>query len=240
MTDALTAERFNQRLEALASQAERDKYKRYFKFGDDEVFIGVRMGQVFDLAKEFIDLPTAELEKLLQSTVHESRAGACSVMGKSAAHKRSTDNRRAELYDLYLRRHDRVNNWDLVDLAARDVVGGYLRDRPRDILYQLARSPFWPERRTAIVACSYFIRAGDLADTFAIAERLLADEHDLVHKATGWMLRYAGSKDRRLLRDFLDTHSAAMPRTMLRAAIEHLDPEQRRHYLGLIKTAAGG
>ena len=178
MTDALTAERFTERLDALASPAERDKYKRYFRFGDDE------------------------------------------------------------LYQLYLRRHDRVNNWDLVDLAARDVVGVFLRDRPRGILHNLVRSPFWPERRTAIVATSYFIRDGDLGDTFALAELLLTDEHDLVHKATGWMLRYAGSKDRARLLAFLDAHASLVPRAMLRAAIEHLDPEQRKHYLGL-RAAAG-
>lgn len=236
--DALTAEHFTGRLDALASPAERDKYTRYFTFGDDEVFVGVRMGQVFDLAKEFIDLPGTELEKLLESPVHESRAGACSIMGKSAAHKKATVERRTELFELYLRRHDRVNNWDLVDLAARDVIGGYLRDRPRDILYELARSPRWPERRTAIVATSCFIREGDLDDTFAIAELLLADEHDLVQKATGWMLRYTDSEDRAALLSFLDAHASVMPRTMVRAAIEHFDPGQRKHYLGLKAASA--
>jgi 3-methyladenine DNA glycosylase AlkD len=112
-------------------------------------------------------------------------------------------------------------------------VGGYLADRPRDVLYELARSGSLWERRTAIVATSYFIRDGELDDTFAIAELLLRDDEDLIHKAVGGWLREAGKKDRPRLLGFLDEHAAAMPRTMLRYAMEHLDPEQRAHYRGL-------
>lgn len=155
-------------------------------------------------------------------------------MGKSA-HKKTSADRRTALYELYLRRHDRINNWDFVDLAARDVVGAHLADGPRDILYELARSSHWPERRTAIVATAHFIARDDLDDTFAIAELLLADTHDLVQKATGWMLRYAGTKDRARLIAFLDENARVMPRAMLRYSIEHLAPDQRQHYLGAAK-----
>lgn len=122
-------------------------------------------------------------------------------------------------------------------MACPYVVGGYLFDKPRDILYGLARSQNLWERRTAIVSTSYFIRQGDVADTFQIAELLLADPHDLIHKATGWMLRYAGSKDRPRLLHFLDEHAATMPRTMLQYAMEHLDQAQRTHYRSMKRLA---
>ncbi len=217
------------------SDEELRKIQRYFKSGDGQygqgdVFLGVRMGDVFRLAKRYVDMPPAEIERLLESLLHEVRAGGCSIMAKQAARRGTPERRRAELYALYLRRHDRINNWDLVDLAARDVVGSYLADRPRDMLYELARSENLWERRTAIVATSYFIRERELDDTFAIAERLLGDDEHLIHKAVGGWLRQAGKRDRPRLLRFLDEHAAAMPRTMLRYAIEHLDPEQRAYY----------
>ncbi len=241
MPTDLSAEQFIERLEAYRSPEEAKKYLRYFKtgkgeYGEGDIFIGVRMGQVFALAKEFMNMPPAEIEKLLESPIHEVRAGGCSIMGKSAAHKKMPDSRRQELYDLYLRRHDRINNWDLVDLTAQYVIGGYLFDKPRDVLYTLARSYNLWERRTAIVSTAYFIRKGDLTETFKLAEILLTDDQDLIHKATGWMLRTTGSNDRPKLLAFLDEHAAAMPRTMLRYAIEHLDKEQRTHYMSIKKA----
>jgi 3-methyladenine DNA glycosylase AlkD len=244
MSADVSAERFVERLEAHRSPEELEKVQRYFKsgegqYGEGDVFIGVRMGQVFGLAKEFIEMPPGELEKLLESPVHEARAGALSIMGKQAARKKTPERRRKELFELYLRRHDRINNWDLVDLGARYVVGGYLSDKPRDVLYELARSRNLWERRTAIIATGYFIREGDLADTFGIAEILVDDDHDLIHKATGWMLREAGKRDRQRLLGFLDQHAATMPRTLLRYAIERLDRDQRDHYLRLKKATSG-
>lgn len=240
MPDNLTAKQFVERLDALRSPAEARKYLRYFKtgageYGEGDVFMGVRMGQVFALAKEFIDLPPGEIETLLESPIHEVRAGGCSIMAKQATRKKTPERRRKELYGLYLKRHDRINNWDLVDLGAYKVVGSYLFDfnKPRAILYKLARSKNMWERRTAIVSTLYFIGQGEVADTFKIAEILLKDEQDLIHKATGWALRYAGQKDRPQLITFLDKHAAAMPRTLLRYALEHLDKKQRAHYLGL-------
>lgn len=196
------------------------------------------MGQVFALAKEFIEMPPSEIEKLLESPVHEIRAGGCSIMGKQAANRKTPASRRKELYDLYLRRHDRINNWDLVDLAAHKVIGSYLFEfeKPRQIFYKLARSKDTWERRTAIVSTLYFIGKGDVADTFKIAELLLKDNQDLVHKATGWALRYAGQKDRQQLLRFLDKHATHMPRVALRYALEHIDEKQRAHYLSLRKV----
>lgn len=240
MPAAISAAQFVKKLKTYRSPAEVEKIQRYFKtgkgeYGEGDKFIGVRMGQLFALAKEFIDMPLDEIEKLLDSPIHEARAGGLSIMGKQARSKKTTEARRKELFDLYMRRHDRVNNWDLVDLGALYVVGPYLVDKPRDILYKLARSKNIWERRTAIVGTGHLIRQGDVDDTFKIAELLLQDDEDLIHKGTGWMLRAAGGADRKKLLSFLDRHAATMPRTLLRYSIEHLDKQQREHYMGLKK-----
>lgn len=232
----LTAAAILTRLHALQSGEELIKYRRYFKFGEGEYahgdrFIGVRMGQVFDLARDLVTLPPAEIETLMESDIHEARAAAMSIMAKQYAAPKTTPERRQELYDLYLRRHDRINNWDLVDLAAYHVIGPHLVERPREVLYRLARSANMWERRTAILATYAFIRRADFADTFAIAELLLADPEDLIHKAVGWMLR--SISDGAALRAFLGRHAASMPRITLRNAIEKFPPEERLHYLGL-------
>jgi 3-methyladenine DNA glycosylase AlkD len=230
-----TAEQYVERLQGLVSPAGAEDFRRYFKprTQDDEpdVVIGVRMKQVFGLSKEFQALPPGEIEKLLESPVHEARAGAVKVMAYQAASKRTPDGRRRELYELYLRRHDRINDWDLVDLGAWDVVGRYLADKPRDVLDRLAGSTSAWERRTAILATLWFVRRGDLDDTFRIAGELVNDDHDLVQKAVGGALREAGKHDRGRLRSFLDDHAATMPRTALRYAIEHLDEDERADYL---------
>jgi 3-methyladenine DNA glycosylase AlkD len=241
----VSAERFVERLNEHRSAAQVAEYLRIFKArpgepNEGDAFVGVRMGQVFALAKEFIDMPLGEIEKLLESEYHEVRVGGLSIMGKQARRKRTPETRRKDLFDLYLRRIDRIDNWDLVDVCAPHVVGGYLFDcnQPRDVLYDLARSPNIWERRTAIVSTGYFIRQGDVADSFAIAELLLPDDQDLIHKATGWMLREAGRKDRPRLLAFLDAHAATMPRVTLRYAVEHLDPEQRARYMSRKQTAS--
>jgi len=244
MSTSIHAEQFVERLKTYQSAEELKKYHRYFKFeeeltGDGDTFMGVRMGQVFALAKEFIEMPPSEIEKLLESPIHEVRVGGVSIMDFQARSKKTPHARRQELYDLYLHRHDRINNWDLVDRASPYVIGSYLFDfdKPRNILYKLARSKDTWERRTAIVSTLYFIGKGDVADAFKIAEILLKDDQDLIHKATGWALRYAGDKDCQKLLGFLDQHAATMPRTALRYAIEHLDKEQRDHYLSMKKKA---
>jgi 3-methyladenine DNA glycosylase AlkD len=239
----LTAKEFIERLEAYRSEVERQKISRYFKDNLDnknDRFIGVRMGQLFALAKEFHEMTPKEIEKLLASPIHEVRAGGCSIMGQQATSKKTSPERRKELYDLYLRRHDRINNWDLVDLASYKVLGTYLYDfkKPRTILYKLARSKNMWERRTAIVTTLHFIRKGEVVDTFKIAELLMKEKEDLVHKGMGWALRYAGQKDRKQLLSFLDKNAAAMPRVALRYAIEHLDKKQRESYLGKRKAEA--
>ena len=183
------------------------------------------------MTQNSMEMSPGEIEKLLESPVHEVRVGAVSIMDWQASSKKTPAERRKALFDLYLRRHDRINNWDLVDRSAPYVIGGYLSDRPRAILYRLARSKNTWERRTAIVSTYYFIRQGDVADTFKIAEMLINDDQDLIHEATGGWVREAGKKDPQQLLSFLDKHAATMPRTTLRYAIERLDRKQRDHYL---------
>ena len=250
MAGAPTAKQFVARLKEHQSDEELRKIQRYFKSGKGESgegdkFIGVRMGTVFALAKEFIALPPVEIERLMESPIHEARAGAMSIMAKQYGHKKTPDDRRKELFDLYLRRHDRINNWDLVDLAAWHVVGKHLVEKPRKVLYKLAKSKNMWERRTAALATMSFSWRGETNDAFAIAEILMNDAEDLIHKAAGWALRETGRKDGKGVRTFLDKHAATMPRT----AIERFNKQERGRYLAMkgadgagrtAKRAAGG
>ena len=205
---------------------------RLAALGFDDAFTGIRMGDIFKLGKEFSMMPVAEIERLMESPIQKVRVGALSIMGQCAKAKKCTPERLAELYELYIRRHDRINDWGLVDLAAYYVVGQYLADKPRDILYNLARSTDQWERRTAIVATAHFImKLKQVDDTFAISEILVRDPEKFVQTGAGWMLRTAGDADRQGLIKFLDKHAAGMPRVMLRYSIEKLDKATRERYL---------
>jgi len=230
----MTADQFLLRLKKLLSPAVAKSHSHLAADADD-VVMGVRMGQVFALAKEFMDMPLDEVETMLESPIHEMRVGAVSIMDFQARSKKTTIQRRKELFNLYIRRHDRINTWDLVDRSAPWVVGSYLMDKPRKVLYKLAKSKKMPERRTAIVSTLYFIGKGDVDDAFKLAEMLLHDQEDLIHKANGWALRSAGDRDRKQLVKFLDKHAATMPRVTLRYATEHFDKKHRDNLLNLKK-----
>ncbi len=188
---------------------------------------------IFALAKASISIPPDEIEILLDQHDHVTRLGAVSIMDFQARRRSTPAERRSDLYELYVRRHDRIDNWDLVDRSSPHVVGGYLHDKPRDQLYRWARSPSQWERRSAITATYYFIRHNDLDDTFAIAELLVDDPEHFVQTAIGGWLREAGRHDRQRLVDFLERYGAIMNRTALRFAIEHFDPDTRRYYRNL-------
>ncbi|MCF0071139.1 DNA alkylation repair protein [Dyadobacter sp. CY261] len=241
-----TAQEFAEHMEKFRSPVEALKLMRYFKtgqgqYGEGDIFMGVRMGQIFELAKAYIHMPLEEIELMLENPIHEIRTGALSIIDKQARSKKTTADQRKLLFELYLRNTHRINNWDLVDICAPHVVGGYLyiSREPREVLYKLAESESIWERRTAIVATGYFIKKGDIADTFRIAKLLLNDKQDLIHKATGWMLRSAGQVNRAELQRFLDKHAATMPRTLLRYSIEHFDKPLRSHYMGLKGQGSG-
>lgn len=228
----LTAAEFLKRLKALRSPVVA-KAHAHLANDNDNAILGVRMGQVFALAKEFMSMELDEVEAMLESPIHEMRVGAVSIMDFQARSKKTTDTRRKELFDLYIRRHDRINTWDLVDRSAPWVVGSYLIDKPRKILYKLAKSKMMAERRTAIVSTLFFIGKGDVEDAFKLAEIMLYDKEDLIHKANGWALRFAGDKDRKQLLKFLDKYAVDMPRVTLRYATEKFEKKQREYYLKL-------
>lgn len=236
----LTAEEFVKRIKSHGSEENRKVFLRFFKagpgeYGEGDVFIGVRMAQLRALTREFIEMSPGELEKLLLNPIHEVRGGALSIMDRQARRNKTPESRRKELFELYLKRIDRINNWDLVDVSCAYVVGRYLFDKQRTVLYKLARSENMWARRTAIVSTGYFLKHGDSNDTYQIAEILLGDKEDLIHKATGWLLRAAGDRDQEQLFDFLGKYAATMPRTALRYALEHVDKPQRDHFMQLKK-----
>jgi len=236
----LTAKKFIAQMMTYQSDDELRKIQRYFKSGEGDyahgdTFVGVRMGQLFALAKAFVDMAPSEIEKLMESDIHEVRAGAMSIMGQQAMLKKTTEARRKELFDLYLRRHDRINNWDLVDLAAKPVIGQYLADKPRTILRKLAKSKNMWERRTALYACLWFImKLDEVDDTIAICELTINEKEEIIQKAVGTMVRCIGI-DRQRLRAFLDKHASTMPRVALRYAIERLSPAEKKHYMAMGK-----
>ena len=229
------------RLVALADPERAEGMARFFQsgpgqYGEGDVFLGLSVPQVTGVATQHLGLPVGELEELLEDGRHEVRLAALKIMAMQCAAARTSPERRRDLLDLYLRRTDRVNNWDLVDLSAPDVLGrAVLAGLPNEVLYRLAGSGVLWERRIAIVATYRLIRAGSLDDTFALAALLEGDPHDLMHKAVGWMLREAGKQDEARLLAYLDEHAATMPRTALRYALERLAPDVRAHYMGLKK-----
>ncbi|WP_086823714.1 DNA alkylation repair protein [Allokutzneria sp. NRRL B-24872] len=224
----LTAESFLSTLRAFQSDAERAKTDRHFR-GSGGAVIGVRMKTLFDTAAQFVDMPLSEVEMLLDSPYYEARMGAVSVLDFKARRKRISDAERRELYELYLRRHDRIDSWDLVDRAAPRVIGWYLLDKPRDPLHALARSSDTWERRTAITATFWLIRQGEVDDALSIAELLLDDEEELIHKSVGTALREVGKIDQDRLVAFLRGHS--VPRVTLRYATEKLPAAVRADLL---------
>ena len=235
------------RLARLADAQTAEVLSRFFQvrpggYGEGDTFIGIKLSVLRGVAKPYLREPyeSARWLPLLESPVHEHRQLALVVMSERATRSRrgaGGDRESAQIYQEYLDRTEFVNNWDLVDLSAGPIVGGHLLDRDRAPLYRLAASTVLWERRIAIVASQQFLKAKDSADLYRLAELLLDDRHDLMHKAVGWSLREAGKRvDRDELRGFLDRHAATMPRTTLRYAIEHFDADERQHYLGLRKS----
>lgn len=230
----LTAELFVAKLSQFKSEEELGKVEKYFKGNDNKTkAFGVKFGDIFKIAEDFTQMPLAQIDILLDSDFYEIRMGAVSIMDFQAKHKKTTADRKKELFELYLRRHDRLNNWDLVDRGAYNIIGEYLLDKPREILYQLANSKNIWERRTAIVSTYAFIKKGQIEDTFKIAEILLNDKEELINKAVGSWIREAGKKDKTKLIVFLNQFAPTMPRVTLRYAIEKLDKQEKNFYLKL-------
>lgn len=239
----MTAAGIVKQLKLLASPEKAKISSGFFKtgkgqYGEGDRFLGVTVPQQRSIAKKHRGLPFSEIEILLGSPYHEARLTGLLIL--TYRFERADEKTKKEIFNFYLAHISAVNNWDLVDVTAPNIVGGYLlgKKSTRKILHRFARSENLWERRIAIVSTFAFIRNGDFADTLAIAETFLADRHDLIHKATGWMLREVGKRDETVLKNFLDTHAAIMPRTMLRYAIEWFSPMERVRFLekGRIKV----
>lgn len=223
-----------QELKKLGSKKKAAASAWFFKtgkgqYGYGDVFIGVTVPEQRKIAKQFKNFPLPEIKKLLLSKYHECRLTALIILvAQFQAGDKAMQERIAKFY---LANTKRVNNWDLVDSSAPYILGAYLLDKDRSILYKLVKSKNLWERRIAILAAGAFIRHNDFKDGFALSELLLSDTHDLMHKATGWMLREVGKRSRPALVRFLNTYKAQMPRTALRYAIEHFPKEGRKAIL---------
>lgn len=217
-------------LQALSDDEKREIFPKFFKagkgeYGEGDRFLGVTVPNIRAIAKLHKDISLDEIRDLMLSEWHEVRLCALIIMVEKS--KKNDEALRKELFNLYLSQTERINNWDLVDLSCRFIIGEYLLDKSRDILYQLAQSPLLWDNRIAIVSTYAFIRKGQLEDTYALSDLMMHHPHDLMHKAIGWMLREAGKRNPERLYDYVMSHRADMPRTMLRYAIEKFSPKER-------------
>lgn len=230
----LTSRDFVEALKQLQSDEERRKISRFYKGSTvDNKIIGVRMRDTFALAKSYQAMPLAEVASLLDSPYYEARMGAVSILDFKARDKKLPHNERKELFDLYIAKHDRINDWGLVDRAAPFVIGRYLIDKPRDVLYALAKSPDPWQRRTAITATLYFVRYGtpdDVQDVLELAGVLVDDPDVFVNKSVGIALKYVTHINKAALLQFLDSHAASMPAATFGYAVEKLDATEKARY----------
>ncbi|MFA5369088.1 MAG: DNA alkylation repair protein [Candidatus Paceibacterota bacterium] len=225
----------------LKSKSNKEKAQfllRFFKtkkgqYGEGDIFWGIVVPEQRLIAKKFKDIDYKEIQNLLNDKIHECRLTALLVLIEK--YKKADEKEREFIFKLYLKNYKNINNWDLVDLSAPKIIGGYLIDKDKKILYDFALSNNLWKKRIAIVATYSFIKEKKLDDTFKIAEILLKDEHDLIHKAVGWMLREAGKRDKKMEIKFLKKYANIMPRTMLRYAIEKFTTEEREYFLNIDK-----
>jgi 3-methyladenine DNA glycosylase AlkD len=232
----MTLDHLRQQLHAQASAERAAGARRFFKtgpgeYGEGDQFLGLTVPQVRAMLPKTDDLTEQDVLTLLRSKWHEERLLALLTLVRRFEKARKDEVVRARVVKLYLANTAWINNWDLVDTSAPLILGVWLLTHERTVLAKLARSQSLWEQRIAVLATLAFIRAGEFADTLRLCERFLTHEHDLMHKACGWMLREAGKRDVAVLRTFLDQHAARMPRTMLRYAIEKLPEAERRKYL---------
>jgi len=219
---------------ALGDRDVAQKSLRFFKtgagqYGEGDQFLGIRVPVLREFAKQHKGLSLSQIQKILRSQYHEERLLALIML--VSRFEKAIEQHRAEIYELYLKNTKYINNWDLVDSSAYQIVGGYLMDKSRKILVQLSSSNNLWERRIAIMSTYRFIKNKDYGDTLTISEKLLYDKEDLIHKAVGWMLREIGNRDKGVEEAFLAKYYQTMPRTMLRYAIEKFDEDDRQLYL---------
>ncbi len=222
-------------LSKLSDPEHAMKLQGFFKtdkgeYGEGDIFLGVRVPDQRRIAKKYKNIPLTSVIELLQSGIHEHRLTALFILTEQF--NKGDEETRQRIVDLYLSNAAYVNNWDLVDSSAHKILGAWLVDKARDVLYEMAESESLWERRISVISTFAFINRGDLADALALARALIDDGHDLIHKASGWVLREVGKKNQSALETFLLEHYEKMPRTMLRYAIERLPEERKRFYMG--------
>lgn len=232
----MTADFILSELRSVGSAEKAVHLSRFFKtapgqYGEGDLFLGVVVPQTRSIAKENKTASLEELQKLLDSPWHEARLCALLILVLRYKDRKTTQEERGNIYRFYLKNTRRCNNWDLVDLSCRDIVGEYLVDKDRFPLYRLAESENLWEQRIAVVSTWAFIRRSDFTDILTLAEYFITHKHDLMHKAVGWMLREVGKKDKDTLTDFLERFATRLPRTSLRYAIEHYPEDQRQYFL---------
>ncbi len=211
-------------------------YRRFFKtgkgeYGEGDVFLGLSVPQTRNIAKKYKDISLPDIRILLGSKIHEERLAALEILSMKYESKNTSEKQKEEIFNFYLSHTKWINNWDLVDLSAEYIIGDFLYDKDKSILYRLAKSENLWERRIAIISTFHFIKRGKFEETLKIAELLMKDQHDLIQKAVGWMLREIGKKNKKVEEQFLKEHYKNMPRTMLRYAIEKFPEKERKMYL---------
>jgi 3-methyladenine DNA glycosylase AlkD len=229
-----TAKEISKRLQKMGDKEDARFLQGFFKtgvgqYGEGDIFLGIRVPAVRKLAKEYNDQPLKGILSLLKSPDHEVRLFALILFVNAFA--KGDESIQKKIYDLYVANTRYINNWDLVDISAPNIVGAFLMERSRKPLYQLAKSKTLWERRIAVLATFFFIKNNQFDDSLKIAGILLQDKEDLIHKAVGWMLREVGKRDIDCAETFLQKHCQVMPRTMLRYAIERFTPAKRRKYM---------
>jgi 3-methyladenine DNA glycosylase AlkD len=230
----MTVQDIQKRLKKLANKKHAAISQRFFKtgpgeYGEGDVFIGIRVPILRKLVKEYLDLALKDVKTLLRSKYHEERLLSLFMMVDQFS--KGDQRKKKSIYDMYLKNTGFVNNWDLVDSSAEHIVGAYLMDRSKAVLYRLAQSEDLWERRISIMSTFHFVKRHEFSETLKISKMLLFDRQDLIHKATGWMLREIGKRHLQTEESFLKVHYKKMPRTMLRYAIEKFPEQKRQRYL---------
>ncbi len=230
----MTASNTKQQLLAFGNREKAAHAEYFFKtgkgeYGEGDRFIGCTVPEIRSVAKSHKEMPLEEIKKLLDDAFHECRL--CALVVLVGQFTKADGARRKEIFDFYLANTHRINNWDLVDVSCYYIVGEWLCDKDRSVLYDLAGDELLWNQRIAMVSTMAFIRRNDFSDTLRLSEVFLSHKHDLMHKACGWMLREVGKRDEAALIGFLDKHHKQMPRTMLRYSVEKLAAEQRNYYM---------
>jgi 3-methyladenine DNA glycosylase AlkD len=225
----MTYKHASRALQAHANPARALVSRGYFKNSSQDIFLGVSTPRLRIVAREYQELSLADIRKLMQSRIHEERSLANEIL--RIKFRKSDLQEQKRIFEFYVKNRKFIREWDGVDGSAPYIVGPYLLDRSKKLLYDLVRSPRLWDRRIAIVSTLWFIREGKISHTLKLARMLLCDEEDLIHKATGWMLREVGKQDLPALQKFLNAHCTTMPRTMLRYAIERFPKSERKKYM---------